>query len=466
MADSRALPTEPSPPLLPEHKDATLLLPPHQEAEHPEPAAHAEHAAPDAHGAEGSGTHAEAPRGHDKERPPNKRHLGWLYVVSALLVVASIVGAIVIRVRHNRREARIAAELNRKADLGPEIAATKAQRGAAERTVMLPADARAVQQTTIYAKTSGYVREIRVNRGDRVKQDDVLAILESPETDQQVSAARADLNLKQKLAARARALAAEGIASQQDRETAEANLEVSKTALARLLALAAYQTIRAPFAGVVTARYVDTGALLPAATGATQAAMPLVDLADTDTLKATIYLGQDVTPFVRAGDPVELWQDERPEQKIQASLTRLSGALDPRTRTMLAEIELDNRKFNIYPGTFVHVRLNLKSTPLPMVPSDAIFVRKGALLVGRLEDDHVRFTPVQIGVNDGRTTQILSGLEGGEDIALNVPSEVNDGARVHVVQAPAPAPSASASASAGPAAGAPPPPQGAAVPGR
>ncbi len=179
--------------------------------------------------------------------------------------------------------------------------------------------------------------------------------------------------------------------------------------------------------------------------------MPLVDLVNADTLKATLFLGQDVAPFVRIGDPVEIWQDERPDQKIGASLTRFASALEPKTRTMLVEVEFDNRKTGIYPGTFVRVSLKSKMTPLPTVPSSAIFVRKGVLLVGRIEGEQVRFVPVQIGINTGKTTQITFGLSGGEDIAIDMPSEVSDGTRVQVVQAPQPAPSASASA--GPAPG-------------
>jgi membrane fusion protein, multidrug efflux system len=403
-------------------------------------------------GEEGGGheSRPSAPPEPKKPAPPTKKHLGWLYAVCAALVVACVVGAGVITLRHHQRVKREAAALGREVDKGPRVAVTKVQPGASERTLTFPADARALVQATLYAKTSGYVREIRVNKGDHVTKGDVMAVIESPETDQQVDAARSDLNLKNKLEVRARLLNQQGLMSQQDREIAEGNQEVSSSNLKRMLALADYETLRAPFTGVVSARYVDPGALLPAATGATQAAMPLVDVVDPATLKATVFLGQDVAASVHVGDAVEIWQDERPDQKIGASLTRFASALDPKTRTMLVEIEFDNRKAGIYPGTFVRVGLKSKVTPLPTVPSDALFVRKGVLMVGQIEGDHVRFVPVQIGNNTGKTTQIASGLSGGEDIALDVPSEVDDGARVQVVQAPPPAPSGSASA--GPAA--------------
>jgi RND family efflux transporter MFP subunit len=398
-----------------------------------------------------------APPEEQKPAPPTKRHLGWLYGVCAVLVAAAVAGAALITYLHHRREKREAAAQGREVDKGPRVAVTKVLPGVAEHTFTLPADARAVVQATLYAKTSGYVRKIRVDKGAHVNKDDVLAEIESPETDQQVDAARSDLSLKNKLATRARLMNQEGLMSQQDRDMAEGNQQVSQANLQRMLALADYETIRAPFTGIVSARYVDPGALLPAATGATQAAMPLVDLVDPTTLKATLFLGQDIAPFVHVGDPVEIWQDERPDQKIAAALTRCASALDPKTRTMLVEIEFDNRKAGIYPNTFVEVSLKSKVTPLPTVPSDAIFVRKGVLMVGRIEGDHVRFVEVRIGINTGKTTQIASGLSGGEDIALDVPSEVSDGARVQPVQAPPP-PAPSGSASAGPAAGTASPP--------
>lgn len=346
------------------------------------------------------------------------------------LLVIDIVTVLALSIHRRRSESRTHDERTRAADAGIPVTVTRVELSSTAREVTLPADVRSFAQTTLYATISGYVREMRVERGQHVKAGEVLAVLESPENDRDVGAARSDADAKERIAARMRMLAGPGVVSQQDLDNAERDARVARANLARTMDVRNYKQLRAPFDGVVTARYADPGALLPAATGTTQAALPLVDLADLDRLRIFIYVGQDVAPFVHDGDAVTLWHDEKGSEPIPTTITHVAGALDPRTRTMQCEIDLDNRRAKLQPGTFVRARLQLAVPPLPVVPNEALGVRDGRTVVVVVQDERARFVPLELGPNDGKTTRVLQGLRGGELIGLNVPIEVTEGAKL------------------------------------
>jgi membrane fusion protein (multidrug efflux system) len=372
---------------------------------------------------------------HTRGARPHGAHGRAVTVVGVTLVVLSalLVGLIaVLRQAAHRREARA---LAREIDRGPVVLVVTATASPSNRELDLPADVRGYAQSTIYAKISGYVRTMKVDKGDVVKVGQVLGTIESPETDQAVRAARADLANRLQLRTRARALAPDVVA-QQDLETAESNFTASNANLAAALALENYEIIRAPFAGVITTRYVDPGALLPAATSATQSAQPLVDVTDPSVLRVTVYVGQESAAFVAPGTDVTLWQDLHPDKKVHATVTRTAGALDPRTRTMLSEIQLDNHGIGFITGTFTHAVFKLDTPPRPVIPAEALVIRSGNPFVPVVQNGHIHMAPVQVGVSDGRTVQITSGLQGTEVVALNLPAELDEGAAVQAQERP------------------------------
>ena len=356
-------------------------------------------------------------------RSTSAKKLVW--ILGALVAVAAV-ALVLLVVTHRRHETAERARLEKAADAGPRVYVAEVERTPGNRTVTLPGDVRAFQQASIYAKTQGYVREVKVDKGDRVRAGQVLAIIESPETDQQVAAARSDLGLKRRIAVRTRALAESGIVSQQDVDLANADLAQAQVNLKRIEALQEYQVLRAPFDGVVTARSLDAGALIPASASGT----PLVEVSNPDTLRVTVYAGQDVAAFLRPGAEAEIVQDEHPDHRIQARVTRLADALDPRTRTMLVEIELDNRDRVLIPGVFVHVTLHLRSPALASVPTGAILVRDARTMVALVKDERIQLTPVEPGLNDGKSVQLRTPLDEGALVALDLPIELGDGSHI------------------------------------
>jgi membrane fusion protein, multidrug efflux system len=349
-------------------------------------------------------------------------------IIGICLVVVAV-GAVVLLYRNRRStEAEAIAARKHAVSLGPTVLVKKVLAGGGSRHVTLPGEARPFLSTTVYAKIPGFLKDIRTDKGKRVNKGDVLAVVWSPESDQDVRAAETDLDLRKQLATRAESLAQVGVMSRQDREVADAQLRTSMAALRRTRDIQRYQVITAPFSGLVTARYADPGALIPAATGSTQAAQPIVDLADTDTLRITVYLGQDAAPSIHVGDKASIWTDSEPSRRLPAKISLASGQLEPRTRTMLTEIWFDNRTVGILPGTFVHVELDVTERPIPTVPNAAIIVRAGHLRAAVVEGHKIHLVPIEVGASDGNRTQVTSGLEPGELVANDLPAELGDGA--------------------------------------
>lgn len=360
---------------------------------------------------------------------PHFLGLGIAVGVAILLSVFIVIGLILRQ--HHRLDAE-AAQRQRLLDQGTRILTTVVRKEPAGRTFTLPADVRAFQQATLYAKVSGYVKWIKVDKGDKVRSGDALARLESPEIDQQVLSAIAELQIKERTFQRYAALVREHFISREDFDVARSQYEVAQATLKRLRALQNYELLRAPFQGTITGRYVDAGALIPAANAGTAGAMPLVDLADLSQLRVTVFVQQDLVSYLNLGDAVELSADDRPELIIKASMNRISRNLDPRTRTMLCEIWLKN-EYGLYPGEFMHATLHLHTPTLPTIPTSAIVVRNGQLLAGSIENRKIKFVPIKTGLDNGRQIQIVSGLQEGQVVGIDIPSELVDGAAVQPI---------------------------------
>jgi membrane fusion protein (multidrug efflux system) len=358
--------------------------------------------------------------------PPRFRRIGLV------LLVAIVVGALAVVVLHVREGQRLHEEADRRDQIvgkGTRVAVTPVRADGGAREIKLPGEARAFTQSTVYAKIAGYVKSMKVDKGDAVRRGQILAVLESPELDQQVAAAASDVVIKRRTFERYGHLVGKDYVSRQDYETVRAQYQVSQATLRQTRAMQTYKILRAPFEGTVTARYVDEGALVPAATGATASALPIVDLADARRLRISLFVQQDVAPFIRVGDPATVVQDQRPDLAMTGTVSRVSEALDVRTRSMLVETWLDNTQ-DVYPGTFVHVTLRLHAPAPATVPSTALLLRNDRMVVAVVEDSRVKFVPVKTGVDDGRNVQILSGVRPGELVAISLPTEVNDGARI------------------------------------
>jgi RND family efflux transporter MFP subunit len=322
----------------------------------------------------------------------------------------------------------------KEASLGPHVRAIEALQGPTDRTIQLLADVRPHQTATIYAKVSGYLKWINVDRGDKVKAGQVIAEIDSGETDKQYQASVADLENKRRLAERAKQLQSTGNTSQQALETAQTNARMAQAVMGQLDTLRSYQTIRAPFDGVVTARFADPGALIQSASTSQTNALPLVTLADSSDLRVVIYISQVDVPYIHVGDAVEVTDATDPTRKVTAKISRTSEMLDPTTRTLLAEIDIDNTDSFLYPGSFAYVNLKAPIKSFVRIPATALVVRNNQQLVAVLADnDTVNLRPVKVASIDGTVVDVADGLTVGEKIAVSIPDEVTDGSHIQPV---------------------------------
>ncbi len=361
--------------------------------------------------------------------PQGKRAAYYVVGLAAVLVA---VGGVLGMAFTSRARVREETETRTQAVArGPRVRVVAAEHSAGARELHLQAEAQPYATVTLYAKISGYLRSIKVDKGERVKKDQVVAVLESPEIDQQVLAAQADARNKAVMAKRAEALVGSGVVSRQDYDSAIAGSEVAEATLKSLAQQQGYEVLRAPFDGTVTARFADEGALLQSATSAQTSALPVVTVSQVDRLRVYAYVNQSDAAFIEDGGEAQVSTPERPGAVLKAKVARRSHELDPRTRTMLVEVDLDNRDHLIVPGSFVQVTLKIPGPPLVEVPAQALVLRGTSTFVAVVTpEDRVHFQPVKLLDHDGTRVRIVEGLTGSERVALSLGEDVQDGGRV------------------------------------
>ncbi|MFN9391611.1 MAG: efflux RND transporter periplasmic adaptor subunit, partial [Betaproteobacteria bacterium] len=217
-------------------------------------------------------------------------------------------------------------------------------------------------------------------------------------------------------------------------------VRVAEAQIAELRTLGGYRVLRAPFAGVVTARHADPGALITNAASNQTAALPVVSISDTARLKVTVYAEQAEATAMHAGLQAEVTDAAVADRKRLGTVARVSGELDGRTRTLRTEVEFDNTDGSFVAGSFVNVALLLPATSYVEVPAGALVTRDKKPMVGTVDaQQKVHFLPVQVAGTDGKVVRIASGLEENVAVALNPPPGLAEGSHV-VVQTPPGAP--------------------------
>ncbi len=357
------------------------------------------------------------------------RRWGAALVAAAFIAVALAAG-LEVPLRPARGRAR-AAELGR----GVRVRVAAAKMSAAERSVVLTGELKPYESVTLYAKISGYLSQVSADKGDHVVKDQSLGVIQSPETDRQYDAAKSDADNKSRIAERYKPLLEKKLVSQQEADQAFSDADIAQSRLGQLKVMKDYEELRAPFDGVVAARFADPGALMQNAENASTGALPVFTVSKTDRLRVTFYIDQKDAPFVHKGTAVRVYLSERPEVSVSAAITRVSGSLDDRTRTMLAEVELDNRDGRFVAGGFAQVALDVKAAPQLEIPVEGIVTRENKTMAPVIVNGRVAYRAVVLADNDGRFVRVVSGLNVGDQVGLNRGSSVTDGDAVDVVPA-------------------------------
>jgi membrane fusion protein (multidrug efflux system) len=314
------------------------------------------------------------------------------------------------------------------------------KRGEIARNIMLPTfRILALQEATLYAKVSGYLKSLTVDKGDSVKEGQLLAEIEVPEllADEAQFQAESDVartNYERMVEARQKA---PDLVVPQTVDDLRGQWEIAQAKLQRTQTLLHYARITAPFSGVVTARFVDPGAFIPAATaGSTPQSAAIVTLMDFTRLRVQVYVPEPEVPFIKNGVPVQVTIEELPGRTFQGSVTRFANALNEATKTMLAEIELPNPTGELRPGMYAVVRLEVeRKHDALLVPVQALLVEKAGSSVFTIVDGKAKRMPVQTGFNDSVNVEIASGINPGQMVVLMGKQALNDGQPVNATEA-------------------------------
>lgn len=316
------------------------------------------------------------------------------------------------------------------ADATPVKVAT-ARKADIHRWIAIPGTLKAKQQATLYAKVAGYLTKVGVDKGDAVKEDQLLGELEVPELLADLKKIEADvkvaeIDLLRLMEARKKA---PDLVLPQALDKARAAAEVARASLERTKTLLSFARITAPFPGIITNRYVDNGAFVPAATSGSAAQnAALFTLMDYTTVRAQFAVPEAEVLFIRAGLPVKTAFDAMPGKSFETTVTRFAGALDEATRTMATEADLPNPEGRLRPGMYASVRVavEMHSSAL-VVPVDALAMEKTSAFVFKITDGKAKKTPVKLGFNDGMNAEILEGLAEGEVVILVGKATFTDG---------------------------------------
>jgi membrane fusion protein, multidrug efflux system len=321
----------------------------------------------------------------------------------------------------------------------PAVTFARPVRGEIARRVTLPGSVQAYQQAILYAKVAGYLKSIRVDKGDSVKAGDLLADIEVPELVADLTKLRVEAEVAKVVYDRLRDALEKSpdLVVPQAVDEARGRWEVARANVERTETLLGFARIVAPFSGVVTRRMVDPGAFVPAATSGSAAQNAAVlTLMDFSRVRVQVPVPEREAALVRAGSPATVSVEGLPGRTFEGTVTRVSFALDEATRTMLAEIELKNPRAELRPGMYASVAIVAETRrDALLVPTSALVVDKGGSAVYALVGNTARRQVVKTGFNDGTRAEILDGLRSDQPVILAGKQALRDGQAVSATEA-------------------------------
>jgi RND family efflux transporter MFP subunit len=378
----------------------------------------------------------------DNKAPPKRRHRTGVLVAAGAIVLLGIGIYVGIRERVDA-ETTLATETLRSAV--PFVDVVHPLGAAPDQQLLLPGQTVAYSDAPIYARTSGYLKRWTADIGAHVKQGDLLAQIEAPELDHQLRQARADLATAQanaKLAGitaqRAENLVKTQSVSMQERDNAasafiaDQSIVVSRQAdVDRLAQLQSYENVYAPFDGVITARNTDVGHLINA--GAGGPAAELFHLTAIKVLRIYVAVPETEAPAMRIGAAPTVTADEYPGESFPGVLARTDNAINPTSRTLRVEVDVDNADGKLLPGAYVYVHFRLPPKPGSVtVPSNTLLFRSEGLRVGVVRDGTAELVPITIGRDYGDRVEVLSGLGPNDQVIVNPSDSLIGGTAVRI----------------------------------
>jgi RND family efflux transporter MFP subunit len=379
-----------------------------------------------------------------EDRTPRKRSRLFLLLVGVVILLV-IAGAFTLLERRSQYQA-LANETEKLAIPTVSVIHPVAESG--QEDLVLPSTLQAYVESPIYARTTGYVKKWYHDIGSRVQKGDLLADIDTPEVDQQLSQARAELNTSQANSDLSKITATryeeliktDGVSKQEvdnaagDYAAKRATVQSSEANVRRLEELESFKHIYAPFGGVITRRNIDIGNLINAGNGGT--AQELFFLAQTDPIRAYVSVPEVYASAIRPGLGAFLELTQFPSDKFQGKVVRTADAIDLASRTLNTEVDVPNRAAQLLPGGYAQVHLLVKVTGARLqVPVNALLFRSEGLRAVVIDADHkTHLRPLTIGRDYGTTLEVLQGLNADDWIVLNPADSLEEGIKVNVKQ--------------------------------
>jgi RND family efflux transporter MFP subunit len=380
----------------------------------------------------------------EQERTRGSRLFTILFV---LVIVLVVIGGVTLFQRRSQYQA-LAKETETLAI--PTVAVFHAATESAQEDLVLPGSMQAYVESPIYARTNGYLKKWYHDIGSRVQKGDLLADIDTPEVDQQLSQSRADLNTSQANANLSKITAAryqeliktDGVSKQEvdnalgDLEAKIATVKSAEANVRRLEELESFKHIYAPFSGVITRRNVDTGTLINAGNGGTS--QQLFFLAQTDPIRVYLNVPETYAPSIHAGLGAYLELTQFPGQRFEGKVVRTAEAIDTGTRTLLTEVDVPNHQSTLLPGGYAQVHLQVKvSGERLAIPVNALLFRSEGLRAVVVDSNNkTHLKPLTIGRDYGTTLEVLQGLDTKDWIVLNPADSLEEGQQVRVKEIP------------------------------
>ncbi|MBH8571103.1 efflux RND transporter periplasmic adaptor subunit [Microvirga sp. STS02] len=350
----------------------------------------------------------------------------WLIILVVLVVFAGLF-VLGYMPRHKQEKARDA-EAKQVIDAKPTVTVAPAKAAPDTTTVTLPADTKSLRETFVFAQANGFVKSWSADIGQKVHAGQVLAEVTTPELDQQVAQARANLGLAKTSYNRLAGVALPGAISKQELDVAKSQFSVQQAALQQLLAQQNFRRITAPFSGIVTQRNVEVGSLVSSSNAP---GSQLFKIEQTEKLRAYVQVPQNFAPAIKNGMTADYLVPEFVGKPFKGKVVRDAGALDPNTRTLLTEVQVPNPRGELRPGSYAQVKFYLPRTaPSVIIPANALVPGGTDSRVAMVQNGKIHYQPITTARDFGNQLEVTQGLQGGEQLVLNPAETLAEGQAV------------------------------------
>jgi len=369
---------------------------------------------------------------NETSEPPRTRwtfHAWWIGLAAIALIAAF--GVVMVRGEAIRSQRE---DLLRQVSRGLPVLVTQTIRSPETREILLPGEIYGYYETPIYAKIAGYVKTMLVDKGSRVRAGQLVATIESPETDQQTRNAKAAYDIAALTDRRYQSLIKQEVVPQQVADESHAQMLQTYATWRSYVATQQYERVLAPFDGMITVRNLHPGALVGSGAASGTSTPAIYQIATLKPLRVYVYLPQPLAPSVRNGDRAVVTVSEYPDRDFDGTVSRHPSALDENTRTMQIEVDLANEDLALYPGMYANIKIEVSGgKQSPKVPDEALIFNNEDTFVPIVRDNRIHLVKVKLGLDDGTNCEVTHGLSGDEIVALGMGQTAREGELVQPI---------------------------------